>query len=99
MPNFAVLDGQNVVNTIIAESLAIAEEVTGKTCVEYTHEPAETGGTYVDGVFLQRKPFPSWVLDSNNQWEPPVEMPKYDKENPKNYVWDESVVNWVEVKE
>jgi hypothetical protein len=99
MANFAVLDGQNVINTIVAESKAIAEEVTGKTCVQYTNESAEVGGTYVDEVFLQRKPFPSAVLNSDNQWEHPIPVPAFDEENPKNYAWDESVVNWVEVKE
>ena len=99
MPNFAVIDGTNVLNTILADSKAIAEEVTGKTCVEFTNEPAETDGTYVDGVFIQRKPFESWVLNSQNQWEAPIAQPAFDEENPKSYMWNESIVNWVEVKE
>jgi hypothetical protein len=62
MANFAVLDGENVLNTILADSKTIAEEVTGKTCVEFTTERAEAGGTYVGGVFIPRKPYASWVL-------------------------------------
>jgi hypothetical protein len=99
MPNFAVIEGKNVINTILAESKTIAEEVTGKTCVEYTNESAETGGTYVDGVFIQHKPFESWVLNSNNQWEAPIDQPIFDENNPKNYIWDESITKWVEIKE
>jgi hypothetical protein len=49
--NFAVIDGTNVINTILAESKEIAEQITGKTCIEFTNELAETGGTYIDGVF------------------------------------------------
>jgi hypothetical protein len=91
MANFAVLDGQNILNTIFAESKAIAEEVTGKTCIEFTNEPAEPGGTYIDGIFFYKKPYPSWVLGLNNQWKAPVEMPIDDK----SYVWDEDTVSWL----
>jgi hypothetical protein len=48
MANFAVLDSSNVVeNVIVAETMEIAEEVTGKTCVEFSEEnPAYIGGAY-----------------------------------------------------
>jgi hypothetical protein len=97
MPNFAVLDGENVINTIVAESKAIAEEITGKTCVEFTTERAEVGGTYVGGVFISRKPYPSWLLGENNLWRPPIAYPEFDEENPKNYDWNESTTSWIEV--
>jgi hypothetical protein len=48
--NFAVIENNLVKNIIVAESKAIAEEVTGKTCIEYTDEnPAGIGWAY-DGV-------------------------------------------------
>jgi hypothetical protein len=93
MANFAVLDGQNVLNIILADSKAIAEEVTGKTCIEFTSEPAEPGGTYEDGLFLKKKPYLSWVLGSNGEWNAPLEMPIDDN----SYVWDEDTVSWVVV--
>jgi hypothetical protein len=96
MANFAVLDGENVINTIVAESKAIAEEITGKTCVEFTTERAEVGGTYVGGVFIQRKPYASWMLNADNTWEAPVTAPEFDEENPKSYIWNESTTSWVE---
>jgi len=96
MANFAVLDGENILNTIIAESKAIAEEITGKVCVEFIIEPAEPSGTYVGGVFIPRKPYPSWVLNANNSWEAPVAYPAFDEENPKYYTWDESTTSWIE---
>ena len=48
---FAVLNENDVVeNIIIAETLEIAEQVTKKTCIEYTDEnPAGIGWTH-DGV-------------------------------------------------
>lgn len=94
MPNFAVLDGKNVLNTIIAESKAVAEEVTGKTCVEFTTENAESGGTYVNGVFVQRKPYSSWVLDEEFKWKAPI---PYPDDASKNYTWSEDTVSWVEL--
>ena len=53
MPNFAVIENQKITNIIIAESKLIAEQVTGKTCIEYINEPAEVGGTYINGTFTQ----------------------------------------------
>lgn len=48
--NFAVIEDGVVTNVIIADSLAIAEEVTGQTCVAYTDEsPAGIGWSY-DGT-------------------------------------------------
>ena len=51
MAKFAVIEGSLVVNTILAENKESAEQITGKTCIEFTDEPAEVGGSYADGVF------------------------------------------------
>jgi hypothetical protein len=44
-------------------------------------------------AFIRRKPFESWILDSHFKWQPPIFRPN----DGKHYMWDESVVNWVEV--
>ena len=49
MATFAVINEGVVENCIVADSLAIAEEVSGKTCIEYFM--VETGWTYTDGQF------------------------------------------------
>ena len=85
--NFAVLDGINIINTIVADSKKIAEEVTGKTCIEFTTEHAETGGTYIDGIFIPKKPYPSWTL-VNGSWNSPVEQTASK--------WDEATQSWVD---
>lgn len=55
MPYFATLDENNkVTNIIVADSQAVAEEVTGLLCVEYTAEnPAIIGLGYNNGIFEQ----------------------------------------------
>jgi hypothetical protein len=97
MSKFAVIENNIVLTTIVAESKAIAEEITGATCVEYTTELAEPGGTYLDGKFTRRKPYDSWVSDGDGNWFPPVDAPSEDLENPKRYTWNEETISWVEV--
>lgn len=49
---FAVIENNVVINTVVADSVEIAETITGATCVEYTDENvAHIGLGYVDGVF------------------------------------------------
>ena len=53
MANFAVIEANKVINVIVADTKEIAEEVTNKTCIEYTEEnPAGIGYTYENGVFI-----------------------------------------------
>lgn len=45
-------------------------------------------------AFVSPKPFLSWSLNETTcQWESPVPYPADGKE----YYWDESIINWVEV--
>jgi hypothetical protein len=47
MKSFAVVENGVVTNVIVAETLEIAEEVTGQQCVEYDDEKvAAIGYTY-----------------------------------------------------
>ena len=91
MANFAVLDGENVLNIIVADSKTIAEEITGKTCIEFTTEPAQPGGTYSNNAFIPRKPYESWILSLENIWEAPSPHPDSGK-----YIWDENTISWIE---
>ena len=55
MVNFAVIKDNKVENVIVADSKAIAEEVTGFTCIQYdtNTETPHVGLNYADGVFEQ----------------------------------------------
>jgi hypothetical protein len=37
------------------------------------------------------KPFASWTLNADAQWEPPVAMPT----DGQMYAWDEATTSWV----
>lgn len=40
-------------------------------------------------IFVDRSPFPSWILDETGEWQPPVPQPDGDVE------WDEETHSWV----
>jgi hypothetical protein len=44
-------------------------------------------------VFITPKPYPSWSLDGNYDWQAPIDYPA----DGKNYSWDESNQVWVEL--
>ena len=44
-------------------------------------------------VFITPQPFPSWALDANHDWQPPVPMPA--EGGP--WAWDEDTTSWVPV--
>ena len=55
---------------------------------------ATLGGTYdaeLD-MFIDPKPFPSWVLDSNGNWQPPV--PRPDTVGGLTWDWNEDTLTW-----
>jgi hypothetical protein len=55
---------------------------------------AGIGFTYDEAkdIFVQSQPFPSWALDENSDWQPPVARP-----NDLSY-WDEDTLSWIEFK-
>jgi len=61
MINFAVIENSKVTNIIVADSKAIAEEVTGKTCVQYTESNPAFIGLGYDGTTFEQPPF---ILDT-----------------------------------
>ncbi|CAB4139818.1 hypothetical protein UFOVP355_8 [uncultured Caudovirales phage] len=51
------------------------------------------GGTYnpTADVFISPKPFTSWSLDSNHDWQAPTKKPEGD------FYWDESSLSWLPI--
>jgi hypothetical protein len=104
MGYFAHIDENNIVTTVI-----VADQEFINTGAE--GDPANWIETSIDGsfrkqyagigytydaqadVFISPQPYPSWVLDANYDWVAPVPYPQ----DGKCYVWDETIINWVEV--
>jgi hypothetical protein len=56
--------------------------------VDYTYDS-------VLDAFIPPKPFNSWLLNTDTcQWYPPVPYP----DDGKNYMWNESIINWIEIQ-
>ena len=43
-------------------------------------------------VFISPQPYPSWLLDSNFDWQPPTPMPTEGI-----WIWDEDNLSWTEL--
>jgi hypothetical protein len=52
MTNYAVIENDKVTNVIVADSLEIAETVTGLTCIDITDKNAGINWDYVGGEFI-----------------------------------------------
>ena len=55
--------------------------------IGYTYDP-------VANHFFAPQPYPSWTLDSDARWQPPV---PYPIEEGKRFTWDEPTLSWVKV--
>ena len=74
-------------------------DVMGQRCVRTSYnnnirkQYAGIGFTYNEAadVFVAPQPFPSWLLDSNHDWQAPTPKPA------GNYYWDEAALAWVAV--
>ena len=47
-------------------------------------------------VFIKPKPYPSWILDDNFDWQAPVPIPEnLNKEEGEYVIWDEDTLSWI----
>jgi len=100
MPYFAELNTKTneVLRVIVAKSKFWCEYELDGTWVK-THR--NTDGKNFAGVgciyhpdkdnFSTPQPYPSWVLDDNCIWQPPIAIP--DNTN-TNYIWNEETQSW-----
>lgn len=70
----------------------------GQTCVRTSYnnrirkQYAGIGYTYdpTADVFVRPQPYPSWTLDENHDWQPPIPYPA----DGDRYHWDETTQTW-----
>lgn len=116
MAHWAELDENNVVLRVTVGSNDAPDEGYGWLIenlggrwvqTSYNHnfrkQFAGIGFTYDEqaDVFVAPQPYPSWSLDGNHDWQPPVPKPA-DAWGPDNldgtpYDWDEDSLSWVSV--
>lgn len=97
MANYALIKNGRVENIIVAESLEFAQEIVGQeiTVIELSeNQPVSINWAWEDGKFvctdIPQQPVPSWTLNENLIWTPPVPMPT-DK---PGYLWNEETLSW-----
>lgn len=84
-----------------AKGIAFCQSLFGGDWVQTSYNSAfrnkYAGIGYVydlaNDVFIAPRPFASWVLNENFDWQPPIAKPTDDK----IYKWDESIIGWREV--
>lgn len=104
MRNFAQLDGDNVVTTVMVCSDDVTEtgflESLGGTFAETFDDGTRKNfagiGYLYDSVrdaFIPPKPYNSWLLNETTcQWNAPTPMPETGM-----WRWDEDTTAWVEI--
>ena len=106
MSHFAEINSDGVVQrVIVAEQDFINSGAVGDSFLwvqtsynnNFRKQFAGKGFTYdkAKDKFIAPKPYPSWALDSNDDWQAPSAMP----DDGKMYRWDEDNTKWVEVPE
>jgi hypothetical protein len=104
MSHFAKINENNmVIQVITAEQDFINSGVVGDSFLwiqtsynnNFRKQFATIGDTYdiVKNKFIKSKPYYSWILNANDDWESPVPYPDDDK----RYEWDEETTNWKEM--
>ena len=88
-------DAETFVTTIVPHSTG---GVAWKQCSynnNFRKQYAGKGYTYNSSkdIFIANKPYPSWTLDSNDDWQAPTDKP----DDGKLYYWNEADRQWEEV--
>ena len=103
MSHFAEINSDGVVQrVIVAEQDFINSGAVGDSFLwvqtsynnNFRKQFAGIGYTYdkAKDKFIAPKPYPSWSLDSNDDWQAPSAMP----DDGKMYYWDEDSTSWKE---
>jgi hypothetical protein len=105
MAHFAKINSSNIVTeVIVAEQDFINSGAVGDSFLwvqtsynnNFRKQFAKVGDTYdkTKDKFVSLKPYASWTLDSNDDWQPPTARPAWDG---TYYEWDEDTTSWKEI--
>jgi hypothetical protein len=100
MSHFAEIKDGVVKRVIVAEQDFINSGLVGDSFNwvqtsynnNFRNKFAGVGDTYdkVNDVFIEPQPYPSWTLDSNYDWQPPISRPPgIQNWNEETQAWDQ----------
>lgn len=91
-----------VVNDDVPAGAQFAHNLFGGVWVETYIDTAgknyaSIGYTYdaTNKNFIAPQPYPSWILDSNDQWQAPIPQPPA----PPDTYWDEQLQEWMPIEQ
>lgn len=84
-----------VQNIVVADTEWVDEQEDEGNYIQYSDSNcAFINGPYIDGLFYEPQPYPSWSLNTAvKQWQAPIDKPIDSK---KWWDWDEDSQSWVE---
>tara|TARA_A100001037_G_C14901551_1_gene523078 strand:- start:367 stop:765 length:399 start_codon:yes stop_codon:yes gene_type:complete len=99
--NFDILDEDGKESEAIG--IALAKEITNSSNDwvqtsynnNFRKQLGEPGFTYDEtkDIFIAPKPYASWTLDDNSDWQPPIAKPDYDGDG-SEWWWQEDENKW-----
>jgi hypothetical protein len=102
MSNFAKIHNNIVTEVIVADTAFINSGAVGDSSLwvetsynaDFRGKFAGIGDTWnsVNDVFISPQPYPSWSLDFDFTWQPPVDIP--DITDGTLHYWNEDTLSW-----
>lgn len=93
MAIYFLIHNNTIVNVIALDNLINYEPPHNYTLMERKNDRGWIGWSLINDLVVAPQPYPSWNLDSNGDWQPPISMPL----DGKDYEWNETDHRWVEI--
>jgi hypothetical protein len=99
MSIYAKINSENIVENVIVAEQDFIDSLPDSSFYKLGQFPviskkprANIGNIYISelDIFVEPKPYASWILDENYDWQPPVPFPILSGD----YEWDETIQNW-----
>ena len=91
MANFALINNYNIVENVIVADQSFVDS-DPRTFKELTRGGRGWTWDEAKSTFIAKQPYPSWTLNSDNDWEAPVAQPA--EEEGKDHIWNETDQQW-----
>jgi hypothetical protein len=97
--DYAFIKDGIVVNTVVIEDASeeLFDECKNTFNLDHvikTTEKAVIGSAWNGLTFILPQPYPSWILNEEEDWEAPIPMPINQD---KAYSWNEETLSWHEI--